>query len=143
MLYIEYESFRRRYRETQRKYDEILSEKEKLFQITQPKAVDTEKDKVQGGSQVNSFDEYLILKEQRQIDERLDEVKALLEDRERLLKLKEVELRQSNAVEDKVYRLRYLDRIRVYKIAKMINYSEPQVYRVLRGIREKLKCDRK
>ena len=143
MLYEEYEEFKRQYKETQRKYNDILSEKEKLFQITQPQAVNTDQEKVSGGNPKNNFDQYLILKEQQRIDERLAEVKALLMDRAELLKLKKEELRQSQEPEDMVYRLRYIERMRVYKIAKAVNYSEAQVYRILRIIRSRLKDDRK
>ena len=143
MLYLEYEDLKRQYKETQRQYNDILNEKEKLFQITQPQAVNTEKEKVMGGSPKNNFDQYLIHKEQQRIDERLAEVKALLMDREQLLKLKREELRQSQVPEDMVYRLRYIDRMRIEKIAKMIHYSEAQIYRILRIIRGNLKDDRK
>lgn len=143
MLYMEYEDYKRQYKETQRQYNDILNEKEKLFQITQPNAVDTEREKVMGGSPKNNFDQYLILKEQQRIDERLAEVKALLIDREQLLKLKREELRQSQEPEDMVYRLRYIDRMRIEKIAKSIHYSEAQIYRILRIIRGNVKDDRK
>ena len=143
MLYMEYEDYKRQYKETQRQYNDILNEKEKLFQITQPNAVDTEREKVMGGSPQNNFDQYLILKEQQRIDERLAEVKALLIDREQLLKLKREELRQSQEPEDMVYRLRYIDRMRIEKIAKSIHYSEAQIYRILRLIRGNVKDDRK
>lgn len=143
MLYEEYEEFKRQYKETQRQYNDILNEKEKLFQITQPQAVNTEKEKVMGGSPKNNFDQYLILKEQQRIDERLEEVKALLMDREQLLKLKKEELRQSQEPEDMVYRLRYIERMRIEKIAKTIHYSEAQIYRILRIIRGNVKDDRK
>lgn len=143
MLYLEYEDLKRQYKETQRQYNDILNEKEKLFQITQPQAVNTEKEKVMGGSPENMFDQYLVLKEQQRIDERLAEVKALLMDREQLLKLKREELRQSQEPEDMVYRLRYIDRMKIEKIAKMIHYSEAQIYRILRIIRGYVKDDRK
>lgn len=143
MLYLEYEEYKRQYKETQRQYNDILNEKEKLFQITQPQAVNTEREKVMGGSPKNNFDQYLILKEQQRIDERLEEVKALLMDREQLLKLKREELRQSQEPEDMVYRLRYIERMRIEKISKSIHYSEAQIYRILRIIRGNLKDDRK
>ena len=57
-----------------------------------------------------------------------------MEDREHLLKIKLEELRASNNVEDKIYLLRFIDRVRVFRIAKMIGYSESQVYRILEKI---------
>ena len=69
MLYIEYHEYRDKYIIAQRKYDEVLSEKEHLFARTQPKATQYDKEVVSGGSPSNSFDEYLIAKEKKQIDE--------------------------------------------------------------------------
>lgn len=143
MLYVEYAYLKKQYRETQRLYDDILNEKERLFQITQPQAVVTDQEKVMGGSPKNNFDQYLILKEQQRIDERLAEVKALLKDREQLLNIKREELRQSQEPEDMVYRMRYIDKMKIERIAKTIHYSEAQIYRILRIIRHNLKDDRK
>lgn len=139
MIYLDYEQFKDRYLETQKKYDEILAEKEELFAMTQPKAIRFDKERVSGGDPVNSFEQYVIRKEKQRIDERLLEAKSLLDDRERLLKLKEKQLRESKDISDKVYLLRFIEHKRVYLVAKMVNYSEPQVYRILDGIRKRIK----
>lgn len=139
MIYIEYEAYKNRYYESQKKYHDILNEKEMLFAMTQPKTVKFDSEPVKGGVHNNIFDEYLILKEKKNIDQRLDEIKAILEDRERLLKLKEEELKNSNNIHDKVYKYRYLDKLKIYKICRLIGYSEPQVYRILKSIRNNIK----
>ena len=134
MLFLDYEEYKDKYLETQRKYDEILSEKEELFARTQPNAVRFDAERVAGGKKEGTFETYLVDKERKRIDERLSEVKSLLEDRERLLALKLDELNASNEIMDKIYRLKHVEKIRVYKIAKMLNYSESQVYRILEQI---------
>lgn len=139
LLYVEYEEYKNKYYEVQRKYDEILGEKEVLFVKTQPKAVKFDGEKVSGGSPVNAFDEYLIMKEKKNIDQRLKEVKSILDDRARLVELKEEELRASNNVQDKIYRYRYLDRFTIDKITRLVNYSRPQIFRILKTIRNNLK----
>ena len=138
-LYMEFVDYRAKYLEAQRQYDEILNEKEQLFETTQPKAVISDKEKISGGKNTNSFDDYLITKERKRIDERLLESKKILDDRELLLKLKERELRESNILIDKIYCMRYLDEIRVCKIARIVNYSEAQIYRALDEIKRSLK----
>lgn len=144
MIYLEYHDCLEKYKEVQRKYDEILTEKEQLFQRTQPSAIRTDKEKVQGGKLAsNSFDSYLIRKEETQIEERLAEVKSLLTDRERLLKFKLGELRRSQDLEDKVYLMRYVERVRVYKIATRLSYHESHIYRILNKIDESLKHENK
>ena len=143
MLYIEYEEDKAKYRETQKLYGEIVTEWEEIFVKTQPKAVQYDRDKVSGGIPPNKFDEYIAEKAKKRIDERLAEVKRLLSDRERLLKQKEMEMRESKDVRDKIYCFRYLDYMRIHRIAKAVNYSEAQIYRILREINENRKHDRK
>lgn len=131
MVYEDYEEFKKQYHKTQLQYNAILSKKENLFSMTQPHTTDYSKVMVDGGTPKNSFDTYLIKKEEQQIDEKLAEIKSILEDREQLLKLKEQELRASNEIKDKIYRYREIDKMRVYKIARMIGYSERQIYRIM------------
>ncbi len=130
-LYQEYELFKLKLSETQMRYNRILSEKENLFARTQPQGIKLDYEPVSGGKFVNAFDQYLIDKERAKIDERLAEVKSILDDRKELMKLKEDEMRASKDPECKIYCLRYIDRIRVFKISKMVSYSEAQVYRYL------------
>lgn len=139
MLYIEYEEYKNRYYEVQRKYNDILNEKEELFSKTQPKAINITGDKIFGGKHSNLFDDYLIQKEKKNIDQRLEEVKSILDDRERLVKLKEQELRASKHSHDKIYRCRYLDRLTIEKTARVSNYSRSQVFNILKEIRKNLK----
>lgn len=139
MLYIEYEEYKNKYYEVQRKYNDILNEKEELFARTQPKATQITGEKTAGGKQENAFDEYLIQKERKNIDQRLEEVKSILDDRERLVKLKEQEIRASNNSYDKIYRCRYIDRLTIEKTVRISNYSRSQVFNILKEIRKHIK----
>ena len=144
MIYIEYEAYKSKYYDTQKQYNDILNEKEKLFSMTQPKTMKFDGEPVEGGVHKNIFDEYLLLKEQKNIDQRLKEIKAILEDRENLLSLKEEELKNSTNVQDKIYVCRYINRMKVYKISRLVGYSEAQIYRLLKTIKSNInKDDRK
>ena len=143
MLYLDYEAFRLKYLDTQRKYNEILSEKEELFTRTQPRSIRYDKERVMGGGGSNSFDNYLIAKDEKRIDERLAEVKSLLDDRRTLLDLKAKELRASKDRIDRVFVRRYLDHMKVHRIAAQMGYSESQIYRFLNIIAESLKHAKK
>ena len=134
MLYKEYWEYKTKYYDAQKKYDEVLSEKERLFAKTQPKATQYDKEVVSGGSPSNTFDEYVIAKEKKQIDERLEEAKSILEDRERLLKLKEIELRQSKDWHDKVYVYKYLDNLSANEIKYKMHYCRSNIYEILKTI---------
>ena len=138
-VFIDYETYKCKYLEIQVKYNEILTEKENLFTKTQPNAIRYDKVQVQGGKYGNGFDEYLIAKEKKKIDERLAEARQLLEDRERLLKLKEKELRASKDKLDLIYCMRFVDNKRPYAIARSLNYSESQIYRILDKIQKEIR----
>lgn len=141
-VYIDYDIYKCKYLEIQIQYNEILTEKENLFTRTQPNAIRYDKVQVQGGTYGNGFDEYLIAKEKEQIDERLSEARQLLEDRERLLKLKEKELRASKDKLDLIYCMRYVDNKRPYAIARCLNYSESQIYRILDKIQKEIRREK-
>lgn len=139
MLYIEYEIYKNKYYEAQRKYNEILNEKEELFARTQPKATQITGEKTTGGKHINTFDDYLIQKEKKNIDRRLEEIKSILDDRERLVRLKEQELRASNNSFDKIYRARYIDKLTIEKTARISSYSRSQVFNILKEIRKNIR----
>lgn len=138
MTYMVYEEFRRKYLETQRKFDEILQEKEFLFTKTQPKSPNWDKIGENGNQVNNKFDDYLVVKESKRIDERLTEIKSILDDRERLLMLKEQELRSSKNHVDKIYKMKYVDKLNISRIVKASNYSRAQVYRILEDIKKSI-----
>lgn len=142
MLYEEYEKYKNKYYKAQKKFDEILSEKEKLFIKTQPGSTDYSKDKTEGGKFENPFDIYIIEKQRQKIEERLKEARSVLEDRKKLLKLKEEELRASSNPYDKIYVYKFMERYKIYKICRLVGYGEAQVYRILKKIRKNIKNDR-
>lgn len=139
MLYLDYERFRQNYLEAQRRYDDVLSEKERLFARTQPHAVRFDKESCTSSAGSSPFDCYLIEKERKRIDERLDEAGTLMLNRKELLKLKEQELINSRDILDKIYRLRYILRWNVPKISRETGYSESHLYRILTSINDQIR----
>lgn len=139
-IYATYEEYKKRYYEVQKLYNKILEEKERLFAKTQPQSTKFDKINVDGGKSSNSFDDYLIVKEKKQIDKRLEEIKIISNDRKILLDIKESELRNSKEWIDKVYVYKYLDNIRVKKIIHLVPYEEAQVYRMLEEIKKTIKA---
>lgn len=143
MLYLEYEEYLEKYTDAQITLNRILEENEELFNQTQPKAVSYDQDHVSGGQYSNLFEEYIAKKEKLRLDERLLEANKMVEARLSCLKAKEAELRQSKALYDRIYVLRYLEHVRVFLIARKLNYSESQIYRILNKMDKKLKHARK
>lgn len=138
-VYIVYEEFKSKYCEAQKQFNEILQEKEAIFAKTQPKSPKWDKIDSSNVTEHNNFDNYLINKESKKIDERLAEIKAILDDRERLLKLKEKELMESRDQIDKIYKMKYIRQISISEIIKNVNYSKSQVYRMLDIIKRAVK----
>ena len=139
MIYEEYHAMSIKYQEAKQKLDEIISEKERLFFMTQPKAVSIKADKVDGGEYVNEFDQYLTALEDQQIDQKIEEAKHILTEREHLLRLVEIDLRRSSQLYDKVYRMHYLDNLNAYIIARKLYYSKSQIYNIIERIKHRLR----
>ena len=108
-IYVTYEEYKRNYYKVQKLYNEILEEKEQLFAKTQPKSTKYNKINIDGGNPSNLFDNYLIIKEKKQIDKRLNEIKVISEDRKKILDIKEKELRKSREWIDKIYIYKYIE----------------------------------
>lgn len=137
MIYPEYEAYKERFLESQRIFSDALLEKEKLFTMTQPNAIRYDQDKVQVSPVGSVLESYIIALEKSGIDEKLKTVRQLFEDRERLLLLKEKELRQSQDRFDRIYVMRFLEGYKIGKIAKVMNYSRSQVYRIIQEMNRK------
>lgn len=135
-VFASYVDIKNKYLDAQQQFDGILKEKESLFAKTQPKS--PKWDKVGGHSNINSFDEYLAVKEKARIDERIKEIKSILKDRERLLILKEHELFNSNHVIDQVYKMKYIEKHNVPYIISTLHFSKSQIYRILESIKTEL-----
>lgn len=138
MIYIEYHNCKKKYDEIKKLYEQIVEEKERLFLKTQPKPVSIDKVNVDGGNRNNLFDNYLMEKEKKQLDDRLNEVKVLIDDRYKILLDKEKELRTSKEWIDKLYVYKYLELLSVKKILHFIPYEEAQIYRMLKEIKRRI-----
>ena len=114
MTYMLYEIARRKLLEAEDTLDEVLTEKQTAI-----------REKRDTG----------------QYDERLKEARSLIEDRETLLELRTRELRNSEDIHDRVFCLRFLDKVKVHKIAAACNYSEAQIYRIIGEINRFLAKD--
>lgn len=138
MLYIEYEKYKAKLYNAQQDFDSILSEQEKLFSRTQPQSTDFSKEPTKGGVPSDKFYEYVKEKEEKQIDLRLAEARSILNDRERLTELKLKELLNSKNIYDKAYICKYIDGLKNYQTANKLNYSEVQIYRILKIIKKNI-----
>lgn len=139
MLYVEYLDYKKKYLDAQIIYDEILSEKETLFLMTQPKASQVDAERVSGGKRTNKIDEYISIKDEKKIDLRLEEIRSILNDRENLLKAKEVELRNSKEWLDIIFVYYYIEKLSIRKISKKIPFGTTEIFRKLKKIEKSIK----
>lgn len=134
MIYQDYELCKSKYKEIQKRFDAVLTEKERLFVKTQPKAITYDKDHVQMSHDGNVLEDYVIALETGEIDKKIDNLRGLLDDRGKLLRLKEEELRKSQIREDKIYVMRFLEGMNIGEIAKNLNFSRQEIHRKIKNM---------
>lgn len=139
MIYLEYEECKKKYIEIKGALEWAIAEKEKAFMETQPKSTKFDKISVEGGVRSSAFDKYLITVEKKQLDAYIEEARKLVDTRFKLLKDKELELRNSNEWIDKIYVYRYIDKLPVKAMIHLIPYEEAQMYRILQEIKKNIK----
>lgn len=143
MVFREYEQNKTKLNNSIIKYEKLLDDRERLFNITQPKGIDTTKEKIKSSVKESPYDVYLIEKEKRDLDDRIEEALKLIDKRKNLLENVKFKLLESDELIDEVYVCRYMKRMKVRQISQKINYSEPQTYRMLSTIRNIIEDDRK
>lgn len=136
MMYQEHYNAYLKYVICKTKYVEAIDRKELFFDKTQPKAVNPDSVRVSGGAQTNSFENYIIATEN--IDEQINELKVILDERYNVLMRAEQELRNSRDWNDKIYVYKYLDKLTIKQIERKVPYSRRQLYRILDRIRDNL-----
>ena len=132
MIYEEYESIWSTIRKKEKELNDTINKRDELFQKTKPKSSKFDKEKIDSKKFKNMMEEYVIEKEY--LDEKIVQLNITLDDRYQVLKRKRDELKQSKNIYDRIYYLRYIERLSVYRISILIGYSKEQTYRYLKKI---------
>ena len=93
-LYEEHYEILKKYKDAKRIYDSKLEKKALLFLQTQPGAIDTSKENINGGTFVNKFEEFV--KQLEKLDPELQKARNERDLQEYFLKKKELELKNSD-----------------------------------------------
>ena len=141
MIFLEYERAKIKYYKAQMWFEEALSEQERLITKTMPSAVSYAKPVVQSSPNGNVLDDYVIAKEEKRIDKKISRMRKLMDDREKILKVKEQELRKSHDKMDLVYTKWKIDGQSPEEISEVLHYSKSQVYRMIGGIKSAIRKD--
>lgn len=139
MIFLDYERAKIKYYKAQSWFDDALTEKERLMTKTMPSAIRYDKANVKSTPNGNVLDDYVISMEEKKINKKIASRRHLLEDRERLLSLKEKELRKSHDKMDIVYVNWKIDGLSPEEISEALHYSKSQVYRMIGGIKSAIR----
>ena len=138
MLYVDYVILKQSYDESLRRLKELLDRKEEAFTRTLPSAIRYDLQKVLHSITSHStLDDYVM--DVEKIDQQIRSAKIILMDRKEMLDLKEEELKKSRDVDDRVYYLKYIQRLTVEQIAIRMHYSEGNIYYHLAKIKHQIK----
>lgn len=138
MLYIECEKYKNKYHKALEDLDELLDIQEELFSKTQPKSTDFNKESVSGGTPSNSFDTYLIKKQKLDLDKKIAESRAIVQDRKALYELKLDELKTSKDALDIVYLYVFVKRLSYRKAERLAYMSRSEIGRKVEIIEKSL-----
>ena len=122
------------YIKAKNRYTELVNKKQYEFEKTQPGASNYENEKVAGGVYNNKWDKYIDAT--AELDKEITVAEEIMKARRLILELSEQDVRESKETIDKIFVARFLEHKKVYQITAIVNYSERQVVRYLRNIRE-------
>jgi hypothetical protein len=133
VIYNEYENIWSKIRKIEKKLSDTINKRDELFLYTQPKSSKFDKEKVDGKNPTNMMEQYVIQKEY--LNERINQYNQALDDWYQVLRRKREELKLSKNIYDRIYYLRFIERLSVYKISVLVDYSKEQTYRYLKKIK--------
>ena len=139
-LFIEHYKLNEEYKKAKKEFEKALAKKSQLLYSVVPKSANFENELVKGSSS-NKFLNYTIKMEE--IDKEINVRRNLRDVLEYRLKLKEIELKKSDELADKIYILKYIEHLKVKYISIKVNYSKAQTYRILDEILTKIKNETK
>lgn len=137
--YLEYEQTKDNLERAKKLFAKAILEKERLITKTMPSAITYDKDTVMSSRDDNPLESYIISSETKHVDELIAKYRQSLSDWSVLLEYQEKELRKSKDKYDIIYTMKCIDGMGINKIARIMNYSKSQVYRILKQIYRR--CD--
>ena len=143
MIYEEYEAIWSKIHKLEEELFKYIDKRNELFDKTQPKSAAMDKIMVDGKNPANMMEQYVIQKEY--LNEKINQLNTTLDDLYQVLKRKRDELKQSKNTYDRIYYYYCIERLNIYKVSCLMNYSESQIYRKLKkmGINVKMQKNAK
>lgn len=139
MIYEEYEAIRKKISKKEEKLFKLMEKRDSLFAMTQPKSSQFDDETVDGKNPVNTIEEFVMKDEEQQLSVRIDQLNHLLDDWYQALKRKREELELSKNIYDRIYCYRFIEKLSIEKIAKIIYMSRSRTYDYYDNICQRLK----
>ena len=139
MIYAEYEKMWAVIRKLEKELFDLINDRDELFSKTQPQATVLDKEKVDSSIKSNMLETYVI--RQENYTKRINQLQLSLEDRYQALNRKREELRLSKNMYDRIYYLKYIEKLNIYKIATLTGYERTSVWRHLKKIEKSITCN--
>lgn len=136
-LFVEYELLKRECKAAKRDYDKALEKKAEYYYSVLPGASDTSKELIKTECTNDKFLNYTI--KIQEIDSEIEVRKNLYGNLSYRLKLKEIELRNSKELLDRIYLLIYEDKVKIKNIARRLGYSYQRIYQLKDEINIKIR----
>ncbi len=121
------------------RWQELLMERDALFQMTQPGAIRYDSVKVMSSVSGSPLETYMEELARRHLDERIAEAKRLYDAWETAMSEIRQKLSDSPELEDNIYFMRMVRRYSVKRIARVLHYSPDWIYKKIRKIEKSLK----
>ena len=138
MLYIDYIILKEAYEESDKRVNDLVDMREAEFVKVMPNAIQYDAVRViKSVSPSSALDNYVIQVER--IDRMIRQAKIIRSERKEQLEAKKAELKESADVDDRIFYLRSIKKMTVEEIAKLMNYSEGNIYYHRAKIRHELK----
>lgn len=143
MLYIEYLESKNNFERANKNYTDLIDIKERLFIRTLPGAIEYKEDKIESSIKSNPFENYIIKKEEIDLDKKIEEAKSILKNREKIYRIKKEELINSKDWNDIIFTYYYLKKFSIRKTTKYVPFSKTEVSRKIQKIKKSIIWDKR
>lgn len=138
MLYLEYHELLKKYKNAEKIYYNALDKKSSLLYLVEPHAVQA-KEIINSLSMTNPDEKIIMYVSQiEEIDKLINETRNNKDALNYELNKKEILLKNSQNIYDKIYYFKYIRGKRVNEFYRLINYSKRQIYRFIDEINKSL-----
>lgn len=138
MLYLEYNELLKKYKNAEKIYYNALDKKSSLLYLVEPHAVQA-KEIINSLSMTNPDEKIIMYVSQiEEVDKLINETRNNKDALNYELNKKEILLKNSQNIYDKIYYFKYIRGKRVNEFYRLINYSKRQIYRFIDEINKSL-----